>query len=321
MSDAKGAAQLAALKSIHPEAPDLVMSIFRGVGQVFFQENAISGICFLVGIAISSPLVAIGGLVGSIIGTLTARLLKFDQAELIAGIFGFNATLVGIATLVFFSPGLGSIAFLIVGCVLSTILTRIMRKFVPFPTYTTPFIVTTWVIFVLGTSMGLAQTSAGGPSTGSSLAVAAANGIGQVMFQANVWTAALFVLGIAIGDWQHALWVVAGSIIGTLLSNYHVTVGARAIDPERLVERALTENIALGLYGYNATLVAVSLSLWRRSLIPPILGILLSVLLTDLFPLVGLPALTAPFVLASWLVIGLGKLEARIFPARTSTPG
>ena len=47
---------------------------------------------------------------------------------------------------------------------------------------------------------------------------------------------------------------------------------------------ALTENVALGLYGYNATLAAVALFLWRRSLIPPLLGMLLSVPLTELVP-------------------------------------
>ncbi len=68
----------------------------------------------------------------------------------------------------------------------------------------------------------------------------------------------------------------------------------------------------MGLYGYNATLAAVALFLWRRSFIAPLLGILLSVPLTELIPLVGLPALTAPFVLATWLVLAFGWLERRL---------
>ena len=43
------------------------------------------------------------------------------------------------------------------------------------------------------------------------------------------------------------------------------------------------------------------------------LGILLSVPLTELMPLLGLPALTAPFVLATWLVLLLGWLESKLF--------
>jgi urea transporter len=72
------------------------------------------------------------------------------------------------------------------------------------------------------------------------------------------------------------------------------------------------EVAALGIYGYNATLAAVALFLWRRSLIAPVLGILISVPLTELMPLLGLPALTAPFVLATWMVLLLGWLEAKL---------
>jgi nitrilase len=42
------------------------------------------------------------------------------------------------------------------------------------------------------------------------------------------------------------------------------------------------------LYGYNATLAAIALFLWRRSLIAPLLGVLLSVPLTEYFPILGL---------------------------------
>jgi len=60
----------------------------------------------------------------------------------------------------------------------------------------------------------------------------------------------------------------------------------------------------------KATLAAVALFLWRRPLIAPLLGIAISGPLTESFPLIGLPALTAPFVLATWIVLALGKLES-----------
>ncbi len=142
---------------------------------------------------------------------------------------------------------------------------------------------------------------------------AVAHGVSQVMFQASIWTALLFLVGIALNDWRHASWVLAGSIVGMLVGNYHATAAASALDPESLVERALSENVALGLYGYNATLAAVALFLWRRSLIPPLLGMLLSVPLTELVPMLGLPALTAPFVLATWIVLAFGWLDGRLF--------
>lgn len=301
--------------------PAPLRTLFRGIGQVFFQENALTGACFLLGIALSSPLMALGAVVGAALGAATAKVLKFDEAELAAGIYGFNATLVGIATLFFFKPGAASLVLLVLGSIAAAPLTRLMRRYVPFPTYTTPFIVLTWAIYFLGLAVGAPQVAAGEPLGPVNFVGTVGHGVSQVMFQASVWTGLLFVVGIALSDWRHATWVLVGSLVGMLVGNYHATAAVRALDPERLVDRSLFENVELGLYGYNATLAAVALFLWRRSLIPPLLGILLSVPLTELVPKLGLPALTAPFVLATWLVLALGWLDGRFFrePASSSS--
>ncbi len=294
------------LLSLGRNIPDPVLAVFRGIGQVFFQENALTGACFALGIAFSSPLMAVGSIVGSAIGTATARLMKFDRSEESAGIYGFNSALVGIAALFFFKVGALCIALLVVGSVAAALVTWLMRRYVPFPTYTAPFIVTTWALYFLGLSLGAAPVEAGAPVT-AGFVEAVAHGIGQVMFQASIWTALLFLIGIALNDWRHALWVVAASVVGTLVGVYH--------------HDSSEEIAALGIYGYNATLAAIALFLWRRSLIPPLLGILLSVPITENFPMLGLPALTAPFVLATWIVLALGWLEARLFgpPVPSST--
>lgn len=302
------------LAAIEAKVPDPLRAVLRGIGQVFFQDNALTGICFVLGIAASSPLMAAGALVGSAVGYATARLAKFDPAEVGAGIYGFNATLVGIATFFFFRPGASSVALMLIGSVVATGLTRLMRGRVPFPTYTTPFIVTTWAIHALGHAMGVAPVEGYPtllPDPPLPFAVqAVSHGVGQVMFQGSLWTGLLFLVGIAIGNGRHAALVLAGSIVGMLMAWHHTTEATRAIDPERLVDRSLLENIALGLYGYNATLAPVALYLWRKSLIPPLLGMLLTVPIAELVPKLGLPALTAPFVLATWLVLLLGRIEA-----------
>jgi urea transporter len=302
------------------DLPVPVLAVFRGIGQVFFQENALTGTCFALGIAFGSPLMALGAVVGSAIGAATARVLKFDEAEFSSGIYGFNSALVGIATFFFFRPSVTSVAMLIGGCMVAALVTRLMRRYLPFPTYTTPFIVTTWALFFLGLALGAARVEPGEPLSSVSILGAAAHGVSQVMFQASIWTALLFLIGIALNDWQHAAWVAAGSVVGMLLANCLATAGTQGLDPESLVERTVFQNTALGLYGYNATLAAVALFLWRRSLIPPLLGILLSVPITELVPMLGLPALTAPFVLATWIVLGLGWLDERWFREKLPTP-
>ena len=57
-----------------------------------------------------------------------AWFLKFDASERDAGIYGFNATLVGIATFFFFKIGLVSLLLLAVGAVVATVVTRVVRR-------------------------------------------------------------------------------------------------------------------------------------------------------------------------------------------------
>lgn len=130
--------------SLASAIPTPVMASFRGIGQVFFQENALTGVLFVIGIALSSPVMAVGAIVGAAIGTATAWVLKFDRAEVIAGIYGFNSTLVGIATFFFFRPSAMSVGLLVAGCVAAALVTWLARRYLPFPTYTAPFIVMTW---------------------------------------------------------------------------------------------------------------------------------------------------------------------------------
>jgi urea transporter len=70
------------------------------------------------------------------------------------------------------------------------------------------------------------------------------------------------------------------------------------------------ESISIGIYGYNASLAAVAVYLWRKSFVFPTLAAIASVPLTEFFPkATGIPPLTAPFVVSSWIVIAIGSLE------------
>ena len=82
----------------------------RGIGQVMFQDNPLSGALFLAAIAWGSfaagvPQVLFGGLVAVVAATLTAQWLRVDPASLRAGLYGFNGLLVGLALATFVAPG------------------------------------------------------------------------------------------------------------------------------------------------------------------------------------------------------------------------
>lgn len=132
-------------------------------------------------------------------------------------------------------------------CSTDRLVTRLLRAVLRVPTFTSPFCLTTWALYFLGPTLGAVGVEPEGRPVAAGFVEAVAHGISQALFQANVWTGILCIVGIALSDWRHASWAVVGSIVGIMVANYHVTTAARALDPERLIERSLSENIALGL--------------------------------------------------------------------------
>jgi urea transporter len=269
------------------------------MGQIMFQDSPWTGAFFLTGIAIVSPVTAAGGALGAMIGTLTAMLLKYDEKEIRDGIYGFNASLVGIAMIVNYQPELLTFALVILGSAVSTMLTREMRRRVPFPTYTTPFVVTTWVVLFMANELSITPVVPPKEAEGTlDIASAVVRGVSEVMLQANVLTGMLFLVGILLRSWRGAVWALVGSLVGLLTGLSH-----SAPEP----------NLSLGIYGYNAALAAMAMTLYRRSVTLPLFAVILSVPVTEIFPVLGLKTLTAPFVIACWAVIGMDKLDQKLY--------
>ncbi|WP_165221654.1 urea transporter [Aquisphaera insulae] len=289
-----------------------VLVVLRGVAQVMFQPSAATGAFFLAGLAVGSPLVAFGALLGSAIGTATALLGEFPREEIERGLYGFNSALVGVAPLVLLQPRPTTWAAIVIGCMLAAIVTRLCRRYVPFPTYTAPFIAVTWALLLAVHGMSGRGIDAP-PGPAPAVTASPAGFLSEVLAgEAEVWlgtsplTGLLFLVGIALSEWRHAAMAVIGSVAGTLLAFYHR-------DPEA--------SIALGIYGYNAALAAMAIWLARPSLVPVLLAALVSVPLTEFFPSsLGLPALTAPFVAASWIVLILLALDPYLQKRETARP-
>ena len=103
----------------------------RGVGQVMFQNNALSGGLMLVGVLLNSWQMALLAVAGNIVGTLTAYLFGYSREDIENGLYGFNGTLVGIAIGVFMSITLPSLLLLIVVSCLSTWIVRLCNVLSP----------------------------------------------------------------------------------------------------------------------------------------------------------------------------------------------
>lgn len=92
----------------------------RGIGQVMFQNNALSGLLMLIGIFLNSWQMGILAVSGNIISTLTAYFSGYGCDDIKNGLYGFNGTLVGIASGVFMELSLSSLLLMTVASCMST---------------------------------------------------------------------------------------------------------------------------------------------------------------------------------------------------------
>ena len=271
--------------------------VLRGVGQIVFQRNAVAGVCILAGVSVNS---AVGGaalLGGAVLATTAALLLRFPAKALEDGLFGFNGALVGVAVAFFFEPSVWSGALVLVGAPGSAVVTRLMQR-LPLPPFTAPFVLVTWVLWLAGTALDLsaAPRSVGITTTGQLGSIL--TGLGQILFQESVLTGASCLAGVLVGARLTGLWAPAGALVGGF-------VGILAGSPAAA--------LASGLLGYNAALAALALVLDRPRWIWPLAAAALTVPILGLFSWVGIPALTAPFVLAAWAALAAAKTVEKSF--------
>ena len=99
---------------------NLLLILGRGIGQVMFQNNALSGLLMLVGIFFNSWQMGVLAVFGNAIGSLTAYLSHYQHDDIKNGLYGFNGTLVGIAVGVFLELSIGSLILLVVAAACST---------------------------------------------------------------------------------------------------------------------------------------------------------------------------------------------------------
>lgn len=271
-----------------------VKRVLRGMGQVMLQRNAATGALFLLGIAINSFIMAIAALLGSLFGTLLASLLRFPISEIEDGLYGFNAALVAIAAVLLWSVTPTGISIAVAGIVLATLLMRVMQKHQLSP-YTFPFIATIWLALFLLPE--LQMLGANKLHTNIAMVDGLFQGLGQVMLQANTLTGLIFLIALAVSCFKSAALAVLGTSLGLFVA---------------LVFKWPVEQLNLGLYGFNAVLTAIAISLLSKRLCLLILGVLLSIAFMRLMLICQLPALTFPFVLATWVCIVVTRFYPQI---------
>lgn len=266
----------------------------RGFGQVMLQNNALTGALFLAGIFYNSWLMALGAILGALASVLAAVALKYSNEDIKNGLYGFNGVLVGIAVWFYFETSVISTIAIIVGAIISTIIMRFMKE--KMPAFTAPFVISSWLLIIGLKFFNLASSTIFPPFSDDSLDLLSAigQGFGQVMFQGSVITGLIFLLAIMVNSRIAALYAFYGSFLGVILAMlFTLPFGM----------------INIGLFGYNAVLCGIALGDKHvKAFVLATLAIVLSVLLNWWLGSLGIITLTAPFVLATWVILLIKKL-------------
>jgi len=291
----------------------------RGIGQVMFQDNPLSGALFLAAIAWGSyragaPEIAIAGVIAIVVATLTAQWFLVDETSLRAGLYGYNGVLVGLALATFIAPGPLLWAYVVLGAAVSVVVmlgSANAVKSLGVSALTFPFVLTTWLLLLAtygfaglaGSALpaadivtpfeSVAQTRLGVGDFVQGVLLS----ISQVFLKGSVVAALLLLAGLAVNSLAAAVFALGGAILAVVVAHLF---GAES------------DLITGGLLGFSPVLTAIALGTVfyqpsARVVVYAALGTVFTVIAqaalnVALTPL-AIPALTAPFVLVSWLFL------------------
>ncbi|MBW7922453.1 MAG: urea transporter [Rubellimicrobium sp.] len=287
-----------------PEGPVALRAarvVLRGLAQVMFQRDARAGAVFLAALGVAAPVLAVAALAGAAVSTATARRAGAPEAELRAGLHGFNGALAGIALALFpGAPGPGWRAALVLAGAAATALVCLrlapLLRRAGLPVLTAPFNLLALPVLALvhGATGPLVPAL---PETGGLAVILArgtVNGFAQVFFLQGVLPGLIVASGLALAAPRALGLAVVASGAGAALA---LALGAEA------------GAVGAGLYGYNGVLVAIALgavflapgrAAVRLALGAALVAVPVHVTIAGALGAMGLPGLTVAFVIVTW---------------------
>jgi urea transporter len=304
------------MKSISNQVDSFLQIIFRGIGQVMFQRSSTTGLFILVGIFIGAiisgtPLVAWGAVVGVTVSTITGYILNEKKADGRDGLWGFNGVLVGCAFPTFLANTWEMWLALILCSAATTWVRRAFNNVLSrwkINSLTFPFVFMTWIFLFSSIFIDrlhlfeqqhrlLIDYTFELDISLSSLFVYWLRGISQIFLINNWVTGLFFLIGLAVYNKWAAIWAAIGSALSLIIA---ITYTGNPMD------------ISHGLFGFSPALTGIALgaTFYRpgwRSAIWAVLGIIITVFIQGAMDAImlpyGIPTLTAPFCLATWLFL------------------
>lgn len=298
-------------------------SVLRGIAQVMFANNPISGIIMMVGLFIGNWELALYAILGTTASTLTAHIFGFNYSSIRAGLFGFSGCLTAMGIAYFsFSQSPQLIPPIIIMSCFSTIFVaavgKILVQRLGLSPYTFSFQISTWIwllgalkyryFFINGNILNpsLLRTALEKPSL-ANVSYASYSvkdnfvgffaGVAQVFFIESPYTGAIILVAIGLCSPILSFFALFGSVTGQLTAAYILGLPAAAIHA--------------GLWGYNSVLTCQALGgmffvlhgyrIWLFTLFGSVMTILVQAAVSAFLTPCGMPTLTFPFTFICWI--------------------
>jgi urea transporter len=262
-------------------------TLLCSLGQIVLQPDARTGAFLLAAWLLCDPRLACAALTGAIAANIGALLAGHCEKDTRNGLHGFNGALAGLAAYTFVPVNATAAALAILAGFSTAWLLRPCSTWLRargLAAYSLPCLIVTglWLPFVNG---GTTTAPAAHVVALALLPAGVLSGLAQTGFAYGALPGLLVLAGIAASSRHHAMWALAGSVIGG---------GAL------LLLGASPASFDAGLCGFNGALTAIALA--DGTWVTVLAGILLSVALQLLAREAPFPVMTAPFVVATWSV-------------------
>lgn len=323
---------------LHQRSPLLatVDSTFRGMGQVIFINNPLSGLIFFIAVLIYSPWSALLFIVSAYACTLTAHLFGYPIDKIRAGLYSFNGALIALLLANFLTPkgSWGILLYAVIAAGSSVPLyhaaTKVLTEKLGIPVLSLPFSLVGLAVLLLMPTVayGFAKHALLNPVADSFTGInpalrpkadadpvpladglfnALIRGVSEVFLLNSVIVGALVILGILISCRRSAVATVVGSAAASGLG---VLLGADGYQ------------VYAGLWGYAGALTAVALYGRSQILVPTWEAFLLTIAaaaasgflygaLAEFLSSFGAIPLSLPFVLITVMTVLAVKGSSR----------
>ncbi|MEX3920707.1 urea transporter [Paraburkholderia sp. BR10872] len=289
-----------------------VGALLRSLGQIVLQAHAGTGACLLAALALTDWRLAFAALLGAAAANVCAVVAGHADAAIRDGLAGYNGALAALAAFTFVGDaGTAAALALIAGGASAWIAGPLDRHLAraPLGLYSVPCLIATWIWLPLhpgsapvASAIAAAPLAPRGtpPAAAAHAAAGVLSGLAQTTFASGAAAGLCVLAGLAWSSRRAAAYALGGAALASTLE---------------LACGASPDAFGAGLAGFNGALAALAVcALGTRA---AICATMLAAALHLAAVRCGLPALTAPFVLASWSVHAAAR---RLRPALSTPP-